>query len=288
MRGAFQAWAHIQAPKKLFIGPPDTHWPWATYHDELLAWYDYYLKGIDTGVEEQPPVRYWLQGANCWKTAEDWPVPGTSKQRLYLASTSEDPFHAHRLQDQLPEQETSLSFLAVPRGMEYPKELEKYISQKLLFETDPFSEDTEMVGPIRLHLKLSSTAIDTHVIARLSDVSSTGEKRVLAFGWLQASHRKVDETLSRADEIIHEHRIPEPLHPKTPVLLDFSLTPTANLFKRGHCLRLEIGSRSDLLNATIFDNFVFYPYEAPPYPARNTTYVGGQAASYLEIDLRYS
>jgi len=75
MRGAFDAWRAVRGPKWLFIGPPDAHWPWENYQDELLAWYDWQLKGIDTGHERLPPVRYWLQGAGQWRSAADWPPP---------------------------------------------------------------------------------------------------------------------------------------------------------------------------------------------------------------------
>jgi len=75
MRGAFDAWRTVRGPKWLFIGPPDAHWPWENYQDELLAWYDWQLKGIDTGHERLPPVRYWLQGAGQWRSAADWPPP---------------------------------------------------------------------------------------------------------------------------------------------------------------------------------------------------------------------
>lgn len=286
MRGAFQAWSGIHAPKKLFIGPPDPRWPWSNYHGELLAWYDHYLKGIDTGVDEQPAVRYWLQGADCWKSASDWPIPGTTALRLHLASTSEKSGDLHALQSEVPADETSAKFAAVPRGMLYPKELEKYTTQILTYLTEPWTEETEVAGPIRLQLTLASTAIDTHIVARVSDVSPQGNIRLLSFGWLQASHRKVDKELSRSDEIIHEHRCAEPLTPGVPVTLAFSLTPTANLFKKGHRLRLEIGSRPDLLKATVFDRFIYFPYEAPPYPARNTVFHGGSSASYLEISIR--
>jgi uncharacterized protein len=285
MRGAFQAWHGIHAPKKLFVGPPDPRWPWANYHQELLSWYDYYLKGLDTGVEEQPPVRYWLQGANCWKAASDWPVPGTVTQRLYLQPISENSLEKQVLTMQSPEQETTLSFVAIPRGMGYPKELEKYEAQWLTYQTQPYEKDTEVVGPFHLHLTLASTAIDTHLIARISDVSPQGKARLLSFGWLQASHRKVDADLSRPDEIIHAHQCSEPLQPGCPETFHFSLTPTANLFCKGHSLRLEIGSRPDLLKATVFDEMIFFPYEAPPYPARNTITHGGEQASYLEVPL---
>jgi uncharacterized protein len=286
MRGAFQAWHGIQAPKKLFIGPPDSRWPWACYQDELLAWYDYHLKGIDTGVDEQPAVRYWLQGADCWKSASDWPIPGSVTQRLYLAARSEKNLDAHILQADTPSQSATLSFVAIPRGMLYPKELEQYEAQILTYLTEPWQEEMEVVGPVRLRLTLSSSAIDTHVIARLSDISPRGKVRMLSFGWLQASHRTVDEALSRPDEIIHKHQRAEPLTPGDAVVLEFSLTPTANLCKRGHRLQLEIGSRPDLFKATVFDGFIYFPYQAPPYPARNTVYHGGVSTSHLEITLR--
>ncbi|HEY1352482.1 MAG TPA: CocE/NonD family hydrolase [Ktedonobacteraceae bacterium] len=284
-RGAFQAWHAIRAPKKLFIGPPDPRWPWANYHGELLAWYDYYLKGLDTGVEEQPPVRYWLMGAECWKSATDWPLPHARTRRLYLATGPEPGADAHRLQAEAPAEQNSLAFAAIPRGMLYPRELEKYTPQVLTYLGEPWEAETEVSGPLRLQLLLSSTAIDTHIIARVSDVSPGGQTRLLSFGWLQASHRQVDEALSRPDEVLHRHQCPEALTPGSPVLLVLSLTPTANLFKKGHRLRLEIGSRPDLLRATVFDNFICFPYEAPPYPARNTLYHGGAQASYLEVSI---
>lgn len=285
MRGAFQAWHGIHAPKKLFIGPPDPRWPWANYHEELLAWYDFYLKGLDTGVEEQPAVRYWLQGAECWKSATDWPLPQAHTQRLYLASKSDKSEEAHLLQSDPPVQQTSLAFAAIPRGMLYPKELEKYTTQILTYLTEPWEEETEVTGPLKLQLMLASTALDTHIVARVSDISPQGETRILSFGWLQASHRKVDEEHSWPDEVVHEHATPEPLTPGSPATLVFSLTPTANLFKQGHRLKLEIGSRPDLLRATVFDGFIYFPYEAPPYPARNTLFHGGMSASYLEISV---
>ncbi|HEV3351892.1 MAG TPA: CocE/NonD family hydrolase, partial [Acidimicrobiales bacterium] len=62
--GAFSAWHHVRAPKKLFIGPPGDSWPWARYQDELLAFYDRHLNGVDNGWDALPPVRYWLMGAD--------------------------------------------------------------------------------------------------------------------------------------------------------------------------------------------------------------------------------
>ncbi|HAG97859.1 MAG TPA: hypothetical protein DDW33_13625 [Ktedonobacter sp.] len=286
MKGAFQAWHGIHAPKKLFIGPPDPRWPWTNYQDELLAWYDYHLKGIDTGIEEQPPVRYWLQAANQWRSAADWPIPRAIKQRGYLALHADDTLKEQDLQTEPSAQESSLSFVAIPRHMLYPKVLDHYEAQVLRYSTPSFQRDTEVTGPIRLHLNLSSTAIDTHIIARISDSGPDGKRQKLSFGWLEASHRKVDEALSRPDEVIHEHRKAEPLTPGVRVTLDFSLTPTANLFKRGHRLLLEIASQPELLETNAFEGFIFFPYHAPPYPARNTIFHGGSDPSYVEWEER--
>lgn len=287
MKGAFQAWHGIHAPKKkLFIGPPDPRWPWANYHEELLAWYDARLKGIDTGIDDQPAVRYWVQGANAWRTASDWPIPGADKQRFYLATRSESSLEEQVLQKGVPTQETSHSFVAIPRGMLYPKTLDTYEAQIMRYATQPFEKDTEITGPLHISLTLSSTAIDTHVIARVSDRSPDGKLQKLSYGWLEASHRKIDEELSRPDEIIHEHKRAEPLIPGTPVILSFSLTPTSNLFKQGHRLILEIGSQPDLLETNAFEGFIFFSYQAPPYAARNTIYHGGSEASYIEWEVR--
>ena len=52
----------------------------------MLRWNDQWLKGIDTGITKEPPVKYWLMGANEWRTASDWPVPETQWTKLYLSS----------------------------------------------------------------------------------------------------------------------------------------------------------------------------------------------------------
>lgn len=60
----------------------------------------------------------------------------------------------------------------------------------------------------------------------------------------------------------------------------------ANLFRRGHGLLLEIGSRTDLIGMTLVEEFVCFSVDAPPYPARNKVHAGED--SYLEISVRSS
>ena len=44
--------------------------PGTACHGEVLRWHDHWLKGIDTGVTQEPPVKYWLMGANEWRTRQ--------------------------------------------------------------------------------------------------------------------------------------------------------------------------------------------------------------------------
>jgi uncharacterized protein len=285
-RGAFEAWRNLTSPKLLFVGPPAVRWPWQDYQQELLAWYDHHLKGLDTGVDALPAVRYWLQGADRWREAADWPVPGSEKLRLRLVARSSDPTGQHHLARGSPAEQTQLSFLAIPRGMRYLPELERYETQVLRYATDAFETDTEVVGPVTLHLRLTATAFDTHVVARISDISPDGKlHRKLSWGWLQAAHRRVDPARTTDDEIAHDHTSSVPLVPGEPVDLDISLIPTANLFLTGHRLLLEIGSRADLLDATMFEGIAYYAQLAPPYPSRNTLF-HGPTGCFLEIHVR--
>lgn len=284
-RGAFDAWHRLTSPKRLFVGPPEVRWPWQDYQGELLAWYDHHLKGLDTGVDALPPVRYWLQGAERWREASDWPVPEARERRFHLAPTGADPTTQHLLTPTAGEV-SALSFLAIPRGMRYPAELEKYETQVLRYATEPFDVDTEVVGPVTLHLRMISTAPDTHVIARVSDIAPNGKlHRKLTWGWLQAAHRAINSERSTPDEIAHDHTAAIPLVPGEPCELDISLIPTANLFRAGHRLLLEVASRPDLVGATMFEHIAYYPHEAPPYACRNTL-VQGPDGCHLTVHVR--
>ena len=49
-----------------------------------LQWYDYWLKGVDNGTMDGPPVRIFLMGKNEWLGLDDWPPPGVTYRTAYL------------------------------------------------------------------------------------------------------------------------------------------------------------------------------------------------------------
>ena len=58
LNGAQTYFEKIDAPKKLVLfGPAHLERPFHSFHDEILRWHDHWLKGIDTGIMEEPPVR---------------------------------------------------------------------------------------------------------------------------------------------------------------------------------------------------------------------------------------
>src|SRR5207244_11895970 len=58
--------------------------PLYQYQDESLRWFDYWLKGIDTGVMDEPPIRCFIPPTGEWKILNDWPPPEARWTTFYL------------------------------------------------------------------------------------------------------------------------------------------------------------------------------------------------------------
>ena len=84
--GAQNWFRNIDPPHKklLLAGPAHLDRPVKAFHNEMLRWYDHWLKGIDTGILNDPPVRFWVMGANEWRSGSDWPLPETQWIKFYL------------------------------------------------------------------------------------------------------------------------------------------------------------------------------------------------------------
>ena len=54
----------LKGPKKLDIGsyPPMQSRPWVEEHDTMFRWYEYWLKGIDNGIMDEPAVQRLRRG----------------------------------------------------------------------------------------------------------------------------------------------------------------------------------------------------------------------------------
>ena len=224
--GAFRSWENLKTPKKMVIGPPYfLDRPVYQYSWEILRWYDHWLKGIDTGILDEPPVKIFVMGTNEWKMAEDWPIPGTK----WI------PFNLHHggvLCDMEPWPDAlSTSFVDSPSDHGSLK----YYSPTLV-------ENTEVVGPIALTLYASSRGTDINFFISLWDVDPEGNEAMLTRGYLKGSHRELDPKKSKPWKPYHTHTNPKPLVPGVTYEFNIEIMPTANMFKAGHRICLKISS----------------------------------------------
>ncbi len=227
----YQIWTRLKAglPKKAVLGPNmGEERPFHFYHYEALRWYDYWLKGIDTGIMDEPPIKIFVQGAKEWRTAEDWPLPETRWVPFNL--------HANGLLSEIEPfpGDGSDSFEDSPdkRG-------------SLKYYTGPLWDNVEVIGHAVLKLYASSTAPDALFFVSLWDVDPKGTETLLTRGWLKGSHRELDPERSKPWQPFHPHTNPQPLTPGEVYEFTIEVVPTGNLFKAGHQICLKISGIDD-------------------------------------------
>jgi len=271
LQGAQHWYWGLKVPKKLLLtGPAHLERPWRAFHSEILRWYDYWLKGINTGIMDEPPIKVWVMGANRWLLAEDWPLPETKWTKFYLHSWG-------RLRTE-PYTPLSRDGYDEPDAfVQMPPTLTRTISG-LRYMTDPLPEDTLVVGPSALYLYASIDQEDTNWIVILKDVgpdvsvrtAREGEteilphlpKRELTRGWLKASHRAIDPKRSKPWKPWHPltKEAQKPVKPGEIELYAIEILATANLFKAGHRICLEITSLDLPTGVSGATNVEYIPY----------------------------
>jgi putative CocE/NonD family hydrolase len=229
LRGAFRSWEKLNVPKKMIIGPPIyLDRPLYQLQHEAVRWFDHWLRGIETGIMDEPAVRLFIMGTGEWKETTDWPLPETKWTPFYLHEEgllSEHEFWSN---------EGSDSFHDSP-----------WMRGNLRYSTPPLVENTEVTGPITLKLYASTNDKDIHWIVSLLEVDPEGNERLLTKGWLKGSHRNMDVENSKPWEPFHFHNKPEDLTPGEIYEFDISLVSTGNLFKAGSRIVLKISCVDD-------------------------------------------
>ncbi|MFJ8107852.1 CocE/NonD family hydrolase [Streptomyces sp. NPDC096132] len=272
LQGAQTYWRHLdKAPKKmLFAGPAHLERPFHGLHSEILRWYDHWLKGLDTGILDEPPVRYWVTGANEWRTGQDWPLPETQWTPFYLNSWERlrpTPFVPASADDTIPPD----SFVQMP--LTHTRQV-----ASLRYLSEPLPEDLTIAGPAVLKLFAAIDQDDTNWIVTLSDVGpdpsvrtvregerdidETLPKRELTRGWLKASNRALDEKRSTEWKPFHKltRDARQPVVPGEVVEYDIEILATANEFRRGHRICLEISSLDTPTGVAGATNAEYVPY----------------------------
>lgn len=230
LRGAFQNYAGIDAPKKLYIesrveadAPMD-----AAYNAEVVRWYDHWLKGVDTGIMDEPPIKVHVRGRG-FLTAHQWPLPQTQWTELHLR-------RFHRL---APEAEP---VAGRPDVFVQQSVLETSDVASADYLTVPYAADVQIIGPMALTLFAEIDADDTNWMVSVLDVSPDGTEVELTRGFLKASHRAVDEARSEPWRPWHPHDAVEPVPAGEVVEYRIELSPMASVIPAGHRLKLSISA----------------------------------------------
>ncbi|MEE9241067.1 MAG: CocE/NonD family hydrolase [bacterium] len=267
LSGVFTGWEGVgDIPKRMLVGPsPQPRRPFGAFHEEALRWYDHWLKGMDTGVMEGPPIQLYIRGEDHWRSEEEWPLKRSDWKRFYLGGPTGG------LEGTLSDSAGGggeRTYSADPLNPEW-----RLGNPRLVYRSEPVDAPLEITGPLSLHLAARSSAEDVDWFIVFQDEAPDGSARTLTKGWLRASHREVDESRSRPGSPWHPHARAVPLTPGREEVFEIELVPTCNVFQPGHRLRLEIGSSSNIADR-------IGHHEALPVKAENTVLEGGEG-SYL-------
>ena len=210
-------------------------------------WFDHWLKGIDTGITNEPPVKLFIMGANCWRSEQEWPLARTQYTPFYLhsAGRANTLLGDGVLSADAPAIEASDRYVYDPlnpvrtlggammfsptfgQGAKDQRPIEQR-QDVLVYSSAPLQQDIEVTGPVTVALWAASDAADTDFVARLVDVHPDGFAQNLTDGIIRARYRNGD-----AEEL---------LEPGKAYKFTIDLWSTANVFKRGHRIRLDVTS----------------------------------------------
>jgi predicted acyl esterase len=241
----------------------------------LLRWY---AAVRQNAISSWPMVTYYLMGANEWYASSSWPPPEAKPLALYLGPSgaliphapqnSAPDTYTYNPEDPTPTVGGSIvSYVYTPGSVDVSKVHQR--PDVLSYTTGELPSSLDVVGPLRLILYASSSAVDTDFSARLSDVFPDGRAIQLQNRMLRARYRDLNGD-------------PELLEPGRIYRFEIDMCATANRFKVGHRLRLDISS-ADFPKFDRNTNRGGEP--GPPIPALQTIYHDPEHPSNLLVSV---
>jgi predicted acyl esterase len=278
-QGQLNAYTQINTPKKLLIGPerPAEFFYSEALCEQIARWLDFWLKGIDTGIMNEPEVTLYMGGTNEWRYEFEFPLARTQWTKLYLHT-----------ENNRPASQPPYGLLGETMPGDEPPDSYEYLESRgvveanlpvLAYSTPPLAKDMEVVGPATLVLYASSSADDVPWMINIDDVAPDGSFEVISKGWLRASHREVDEASSKPGQPYHPHTNPLPIEPNKPYDFEIGIWPICRTFRAGHSMRLRIASwESPKWDAHHF-------HVVLERPSKNTFYHNREYPSYLLLPI---
>jgi len=263
------------------------------------GFFEYWLKGIDNGVMQEPPVKLAIRKGRDeveWRFEHEWPLARTRWTKFYFdlsqPAAGTGP-NIGRLVDANPAVSNSRSYPATSLGSmgstsaASSQVMGGAISPDIgiVLETPPLAHDLEVTGPVAAVLWVASSTEDMDLFLTIrnvdadgKDVLETGQQGTpvpVAKGWLRVSHRELDQQLSLPYRPYHRHQRRLYLTPGEIVRVEVEIWPTSMVFRRGRRIRVDIQPRDGIGSAG------YMHYHADYNTGANTIYAGGEKESYL-------
>ena len=268
MSDMFLWYDNLTVPKRLTVRPLDHSGMDATqfdldYEAEAQRWFDRWLKDIDNGIMEEPPIHYYVMGVpkkEAWQTSNQWPLEKQKLKPFYFSKgktrsvasvndgflTTESPsvpdaFDVYTV-DYTTTSGKKSRWVAVEEEHDYP-DMRANDEKALTYTTSPLETDVEVTGHPVAHLWISSDAPDLDMFVYLEEVDHNGKSTYITEGTLRASHRKLCQApFNNLGLPYHSHYQSDllPIPAGEPVELVFSLLPTSYQFHKGSRIRITV------------------------------------------------
>lgn len=220
----------------------------AFYRAEIeLPFFEKYLKDADYPAPAEATV--FETGSNTWRTFDAWPPKTVEPKTLYLKPSGKLDFHQPEGKDDQsfdefvsdPNKPVPYTETITPRmTIEYMVDDQRFASRRpdvLTYQTEPFTEETVIAGPIQTDLWVSTTGTDADWIVKLIDVRPDGPDSVPLAGYQMLLRSEVIRGRFRND-----YAKPEAFVPGEPTRVRLELLDVLHRFQKGHRLMVQIQS----------------------------------------------
>jgi predicted acyl esterase len=245
--------AGLSVPRKGLIGPwahtfPEMGEPGPAigFLQDSLRWWDHWLKGVDTGIMDEPMLRTWIQDSvppavhyterhGRWVADPAWPSPHVGEQHLYLnhdgaaGTLGETAAPARRVSylSRLGHNLNVGQWGAYGLPGDYPGDQRTADGESLSFTSPPLAEPLDILGYPEVDLALSVDRPLALVAVRLTDVAPDGASTLVSWGLLNLTHRD-------------SHEQPTPLEPGRIYEVTVQLNVCGHRLAAGHRWRLSL------------------------------------------------
>lgn len=237
--GLLGPWSH----KYPHLGEPG---PAIGFLQELVRWWDRWLKDVDNDVMDAPMMRAWMQdsvepstsyaqrpgrwvGENAWPSPSIVPLVRSLGPGRILGDGQEAGPTPLTLSSPLSTGQYAGKWCSYTAPPDLPYDQREEDGGSMVFDSDPLPERLEILGSPVVNLELSVNRPDAMIAVRLSDVAPDGEATRVTYGLLNLTHAVSDEE-------------PEKLEPGHRYRVSVSLNGVAQAFPPGHRLRIAVST----------------------------------------------